>query len=65
MPVNSLTFMKGYNMKLQTAYKQLVKDCEFLGLKFEDLIEFIEQAPLAQTQATLRAYQVYKELSCV
>ena len=25
-------------MKLPTAYRQLVKDCEFLGLKFEDFI---------------------------
>jgi len=47
-------------MKLPTAYRQLVKDCEFLGLKFEDFIAFIEEAPLAQTQATLKAYSVYK-----
>jgi hypothetical protein len=52
-------------MKLATAYRQLVRDSEFLGLKFEDLLQFIEEAPLAQTQATLQAYQVYRELSCV
>ena len=48
-------------MKYETAAKQLVKDCEFLGLKLEDLIKFIEEAPLAQTQKTLLAYSVYKE----
>ena len=52
-------------MKLATAYRQLVRDCEFLGLKFEDFIEFVEAAPRAQTQATLAAYQVYRELACV
>lgn len=52
-------------MKLETAYRQLTKDCEFLGLKFEDLIEFIESAPLAQTQRTLLAYRVYKDLAFV
>ena len=48
-------------MKLETAQKQLVQDCEFLGLTLEDLIKFIEEAPLAQTQRTLTAYQVYRE----
>ena len=48
-------------MKLETAARQLVKDCEFLGLELEDLIRFIEEAPLAQTQKTLLAYSVYKE----
>ena len=48
-------------MRYETAAKQLVKDSEFLGLKLEDLIKFIEEAPLAQTQRTLLAYQVYKE----
>jgi len=52
-------------MKLKTAYNQLVRDSEFLGLKFEDLIAFIEEAPLAQTRATMAAYKVYRELSCV
>ena len=48
-------------MRYETAQKQLVKDCEFLGLKLEDLFKFIEEAPLAQTQKTLLAYSVYKE----
>ena len=48
-------------MKYETAARQLVKDCEFLGLRLEDLLLFIEQAPLAQTQRTLLAYQVYQE----
>lgn len=47
-------------MKLATAYRQLVRDSEFLGLRFEDLISFIEEAPLAQTRATIAAYSVYK-----
>ena len=52
-------------MKLATAYRQLVRDSEFLGMKFEDFIAFVEEAPLAQTRATMAAYKVYRELSCV
>jgi len=48
-------------MKYETAARQLVRDCEFLGLRLEDLLKFIEAAPLAQTQKTLLAYQVYQE----
>lgn len=47
-------------MKLATAYKQLVRDSEFLGMKFEDFIQFVEEAPLAQTMKTTEAYKVYK-----
>ena len=47
-------------MKLATAYRQLRRDSEFLGLKFEDLIAFIAEAPLAQTLKTREASSVYK-----
>jgi tRNA splicing endonuclease len=49
-------------MKLETARKNLMEDARFLGLSFADLIEFIESAPLAQTQRTLKAYRVYRDL---
>ena len=51
--------------QLRTATRTLIRAAEFLGMKFEDLIAFIEEAPLAQTRATMAAYKVYKELSCV
>ncbi len=47
-------------MQLKGATTVLNKQCEFLGMNFDQLIEFIERAPLAQTETTIRAYKVYK-----
>jgi hypothetical protein len=47
-------------MQLKGATTVLNKQCEFLGMNFDELIEFIERAPLAQTDTTIRAYNVYK-----
>ena len=47
-------------MRIKGATTVLNKQCEFLGMNFDQLIEFIERAPLAQTDATIRAYKVYK-----
>lgn len=46
-------------MTQATARQVLIKDAEFLGMKFEDYIEFVQANPLAQTQRTLAAYRVY------
>jgi hypothetical protein len=49
-------------MKLATAIKTLVKEVEFLGFKnLGELVEDIEQQPLAYPQSALTAYRVYKE----
>ena len=50
-------------MKLETAYKTLVKECEFLGVKFEVLLQDLETAPLSFPLRTIAAYKVYKELA--
>ncbi|MDC0006324.1 hypothetical protein OAE42_06415 [Gammaproteobacteria bacterium] len=47
-------------MRIKGATTVLNKQCEFLGMNFDQLIEFIERAPLAQTDTTIRAYKVYK-----
>jgi N-acetylglucosamine kinase-like BadF-type ATPase len=47
-------------MQIKGATTVLEKQCKFLGMKWDDLIEFIERAPLAQTQLTIKAYKVYK-----
>jgi hypothetical protein len=51
--------------QLRRATRTLIRGAEFLGMKFEDFIAFVEEAPLAQTRATMAAYRVYRELSCV
>jgi hypothetical protein len=49
-------------MKLATAIKTLVKEVEFLGFKnLGELVQDIEQQPLAYPQSALTAYRVYKE----
>ncbi len=48
-------------MKIKGAMTVLKKQMEFLGLDFEQLIAFIEKAPLAQNDLALRAYNVYKQ----
>ena len=49
------------NMKFATAYRQLVKESEFLGLRFEDLIRDLEQWPLSFPLRTIEAYRTYQE----
>jgi hypothetical protein len=47
-------------MRIKGAMTVLNKQCDFLGMNFEQLIEFIERAPLAQNNLTIEAYKVYK-----
>lgn len=47
-------------MQIKGAMTVLKKQMEFLGLSFEELIAFIERSPLAQNDATIRAYNVFK-----
>ena len=49
------------NMKFATAYRQLVKESEFLGLRFEDLIRDLELYPLSFPLRTIEAYRTYQE----
>jgi len=45
-------------MKIATAISQIQKDAEFLGLGFLEMMQFIQESPLAQTQKTMEAYKV-------
>jgi hypothetical protein len=46
-------------MKIETAIKQLNKDAQFLGMGLLELLQFIKENPMAQTQETLTAYRVF------
>mgnify|MGYP001626629448 FL=1 len=48
-------------MQIKGAMTVLKKQMEFLGMSFEELIAFIERAPLAQNDATIRAFNVFKK----
>ena len=47
-------------MQIKGAMTVLNKQCNFLGMDFDQLIEFIQRAPLAQTYLTIRAYKVWR-----
>jgi hypothetical protein len=47
-------------MQIKGAMTVLNKQCNFLGMDFDQLIEFIQRAPLAQTDLTIRAYKVWR-----
>ena len=49
-------------MKLETAIKTLIKEVEFLGFKnLGELVQDIEQNPLAYPFGVMTAYDVYRE----
>lgn len=47
-------------MRFQTAVNVLKKESEFLGMKLEKVIEFIEKSPLAFSSRAVEAVKVYK-----
>jgi hypothetical protein len=47
-------------MKVTTAFKQLQKECEFLGVNFATLLADLEKAPLSFPNRTIEAYKVYR-----
>lgn len=47
-------------MQLKGATTVLNKQCKFLGMDWDELMAFIERAPLAQNNLTIEAYKVYK-----
>ena len=48
-------------MQIATAIKVIQKDAEFLGMGFLEMMQFIQQSPLAQTQKTMEAYRAVIE----
>ena len=46
-------------MKIKGATTVLNKECEFLGLSWDQLMQFIERNPLARPIKVLEAYEVY------
>jgi len=48
-------------MQIKGATTVLEKQCEFLGMKWDDLIESLERAPLIHNNQTIRAFKVYKQ----
>jgi len=51
--------------QLRTATRTLSKDAEFLGMRFEDFLEFCEREPGAQKWSTRLAYHIYRELAYI
>ena len=47
-------------MKITTAFKQLNKECEFLGLPFDELLNILAKYPLSFSLKTIEAYKVYR-----
>lgn len=47
-------------MKVDTAFRVLKKEQEFLGLTWEELCIFIQRNPYAQPQRTIKAFEVFK-----
>jgi hypothetical protein len=45
-------------MKQVTAIKVILKDAEFLGMCWGEMMKFIETNPLAQTAKTLEAFKI-------
>tara|TARA_B100000965_G_scaffold238410_1_gene199859 strand:+ start:488 stop:673 length:186 start_codon:yes stop_codon:yes gene_type:complete len=46
-------------LKIKGAMTVLNKECEFLGLTFDELCVFIERNPYAVKNSTIDAYKVY------
>ena len=46
-------------MKIKGATTVLNKECEFLGLSWDQLMQFIERNPLAMPIKVLEEYEVY------
>jgi hypothetical protein len=46
-------------MQIKGAMTVLKKQMEFLGMSFEELIAFIERAPLAHNDTTRQAFEVF------
>jgi len=47
-------------MQIKGATTVLNKQCEFLGLTWDQLMMFIERNPYAVTDSVIRAHKVYK-----
>jgi hypothetical protein len=47
-------------MKITTAFKHLQKQCEFLGLPFDELLNLLEKYPLSFPNTAIEAYKVYR-----
>ena len=48
-------------MKFKSAVFQLRKQCEFLGLTWDELMVFIERNPYAFPNKAIEAFTVYKK----
>ena len=48
-------------MGMKGAITVLMKECEFLGLEFGELLKFIKTKPQAFPNKTVEAYNVYKK----
>jgi hypothetical protein len=48
-------------MKFKSAVFQLRKQCEFLGLTWDELMVFIERNPYAMNNKTIDAFTVYQD----
>tara|TARA_A100001011_G_scaffold113875_1_gene120461 strand:+ start:429 stop:605 length:177 start_codon:yes stop_codon:yes gene_type:complete len=44
---------------LESAINVLKKECDFLGMTFEELLIFIERNPYAMPNKAIKAFEVY------
>jgi len=55
------TTKRAIQMQIKGATTVLEKQCEFLGMKWDDLIKSLEKSPLIHNNQTIRAFKVYKQ----
>jgi len=47
-------------MRIKGAMTILNKECKFLGMTMKELIDFIDNTPMAVSYKTLEAYEIYQ-----
>ena len=47
-------------MRIKGAMTILTKEAKFLGMTVEEVVDFIDNSPMAFPMKTLQAYEVYK-----
>jgi hypothetical protein len=56
-----MAIVRDYQMRLKGATTVLEKQCEFLGLTWDELMVFIERNPYAFPNKAIEAFTVYNK----
>ena len=59
--MSTMAIVRDYQMRLKGATTILEKQCEFLGLTWDELMVFIERNPYAFPNKAIEAFTVYKK----